>query len=208
MKKLLIVIFILLTTTSYAGQKAITDTGEEVILYSNGTWEYSKDAQKLSDMIEINKKIFNKPIDSSFLVKSTRNNSAFWINTNKWSFSKSEELPDAEYQFELKDKDLYGLAITEGIEIPLESLAKIALHNARSVAPDMEIVEQEYRIVNGNKVLYMQMNGTMEGVKFTYVGYYYSDDSGSTQLVNYTATNLVERYKPEINDFLNGLVKQ
>jgi hypothetical protein len=54
----------------------------------------------------------------------------------------------------------------------------------------------------------MQMNGTIKGVNFTYNGYYFSNSSGSTQLVTYTAANAVAKYKSEINDFLNGLVTQ
>ena len=208
MKKLFVTILLLLAATSYASQKAITDTGEEVILNSDGTWEYSDNAQKASNIIETNKKKFERPKDSSFLLKSIKNNSAYWINTDKWSFGKAKDNPEVEYQFQLKGKDLYAMAVNEGIEIARESLIDIALSNARSAAPDVKIVRQEYRIVNGKKVIYMEMNGTIQSIKFTYLGYYYSDASGSTQLVTYTATNLVDKYRSEINDFLNGLVMQ
>ena len=208
MKKLFVTILLLLAATSYASQKAITDTGEEVILNRDGTWEYSDNAQKATKIIEITKKKFERPRNSSFLLKSIKNKSAYWINTDKWSFGKAKDNTEAEYQFQLKSKDLYGVAITEGIEISLEPLADIAFSNARSVAPDAKIVRQEYRVVNGKKVIYMEINGTIQSVKFTYLGYYYSDASGSTQLITYTATNLVDKYKSEINDFLNGLVTQ
>ena len=208
MKKLFVTIILLLAATSYASQKAITDTGEEVILNSDGTWEYSDNAQKAIGTIKTNKKKFERPRDSSFQLKSIKNNSAYWINTNKWSFGKAKNNPQAEYQFQLKGKDLYAMAIAEGVEIPIETLADIALSNARSAAPDAKIVRQEYRVVNGKKVIYMEMNGTIQGIKFTYLGYYYSDASGSTQLIAYTATSVVDKYKSEINDFLNGLVTQ
>ena len=208
MKKLFVTILLLLAATSYASQKAITDTGEEVILNGDGTWEYSDKAQKATNIIETNKKIFERPRDSSFLLKSTKNNSAYWINTDKWVFKKAKDSNQAEYGFKLKGEDLYGTAITEGIEVALESLADIALTNARTAAPDSKSVKQEFRIVNGKKVLYMTMNGTIQGMKFTYLGYYYSDASGSTQFVTYTGTKLVDKYKLEINDFLNGLVTQ
>ena len=79
---------------------------------------------------------------------------------------------------------------------------------SRPVYPDAKMVMQEYRVVNGKKVIYMQINGTIQGVNFIYNGYYFSNSSGSTQLVAYTAANAVAKYKPEINDFLNGLVTQ
>jgi hypothetical protein len=208
MKKLLAASILLLAATSYAGQTAVTDTGEKVILNSDGTWVYADNAPKPAKSIETSKKKFEKPKDSTFLVKSTRNNSAFWINSAKWSFKKTAADAAVEYQFQLKGKDLYGMAVTEGIEMPLESLAETALANARNAAPDARMVTQEYRVVNGKKVIYMQMNGTIKGVKFTYNGYYFSNSSGSTQLVAYTAANAVSKYKPEINDFLNGLATQ
>ena len=54
----------------------------------------------------------------------------------------------------------------------------------------------------------MEMKGTTQGIKFMYLGYYYSDDSGSTQFITYTGSNLVNKYKLEIYDFLNGLEVQ
>ena len=205
MKKLFVTILLLLAAISYAGQKAITDKGEEVILNSDGTWEYSDSARKAANIIKTNKTEFKRPADSSFLLKSTTNNSAYWINTDKWFFEKGKSNPEAEYQFRLKGEDLYGMAITERAEIPLESLANIALINAKEKIPDIKIVEQEFRIVNGKKLIHMVLNGTYNGIKVIYSGYYYSDASGVTQLIAYTTTNLVDKYKPEMYDFLNGL---
>ncbi|MCU7837218.1 MAG: hypothetical protein KZQ83_18495 [gamma proteobacterium symbiont of Taylorina sp.] len=194
---------------AYASQKAITDTGEEIVIYSDGTWKHLNNIKQKAGVIQFNKNIFNKPKDSSFLLKSTTNKSAFWINTNKWSFNKEKnDTKSTEYKFRLKGKDLYGMAITEEIEIPIQSLTDIALSNAHKVAPDIKILKKEYRTVNGKKVIYMEMGGTMKGMKVTYLGYYYSDTYGTTQFLVYTATNLTDKYKPEINRFLNGLVTQ
>jgi hypothetical protein len=189
-----------------ASQKAVTDAGEIVILNDDGTWEYADQNAGISKIIT-NNKVFTKSQDASFLLKSKRNNSAFWINPKKWSFEKGEKPDtDAEYQFQLKDGDLYAMAITEKIEMPLESLIDVALTNAQSVAPDAKVTTLEYRVVNNNKVIFMEIIGTLKGVKFTYRGYYYSDPSGSTQLLAYTSSNLIDTYKSEIEDFLNGFV--
>ena len=199
-----VVIFILISSISYASQKAITDTGEEVILYSDGTWAYSDKSNQLKNDIVTNNETFQKPESSKFLLKSTKNSSAYWINPNKWSFKKATNEAEAEYVFQLKGSDLHGMSLSEGLSIPIESLANIALENAKEAAPDTKIVKQEYRIVNGIKILYMEMEGTIQGIRFMYLGYYYSDDSGSTQFIAYTGSNLVSKYKAEINDFLNG----
>ena len=97
------------------------------------------------------------------------------------------------------------MVITEAVEIDVKSLTDIALSTAKSAAPDMRIIKKEYRIVNNKKVIYMEMSGTVQSIKVTYLGYYYTSPSGSTQLVVYTGTNLVSKYRNEISDILNGL---
>ncbi|MCW8956946.1 MAG: hypothetical protein OQL09_08690 [Gammaproteobacteria bacterium] len=208
MKQLFITIILLLSAASYAGQKAITDTGKEVILKDDGTWQYSANTKNAAVAIKANKNTFKRSKEASFLLKSVKNNSAFWLNTSKWAFKKATDNAEAEYQFQLKGQDLYGMAITEGIEIALDPLTDLALINAQSADPNARIVAKEYRNVNGRKVIYMEMNAVIQSIDFTYLGYYYSDSSGSTQLLTYTATNLINKYKPEIYKLLNGLVTQ
>ncbi|MFC1516766.1 hypothetical protein ACFL7E_08425 [Thermodesulfobacteriota bacterium] len=205
MKKTFLIILLLLAATSYAGQKAITDTGETVILNDDGTWVYSNDVKKTAVIIKTNKRKFVKPKGASFLLKSKKNSSAFWVDTHRWTFKKEEAGAAGEYEFQLKGGDLYGAAITEAIPMPIETLVDVAFLNAKDAAPDSKIVRKEYRVVNGKKLIYMEMNGTIQGINFSYFGYYYSDASGSTQFLTYTSSTLVSRYKSDINDILNGL---
>ena len=107
----------------------------------------------------------------------------------------------------MRDGDLYCVIITEKIEVPLESLKLIAIENGKSLSPDLTIVKEEYRNVNGLKVLLLQMNGTVKGIKVSYYGYYYSSPEGTVQFIAYTAQNLLGKYMPEIEKLLNGLVK-
>lgn len=209
MPKLLVaVILLFITAIAHADQKAITDTGQVVILKGDGTWSFVDDSTIIDKAIHTNKTRFKKPDGSTFLLKSTRNDTAFWIDPNIWGFKKATTNISAEYELQLKGADLYGAIIAEGIQVPIDNLADIALLNAQNIAPDMEVTQKEYRHVNGKKVIYMVMNGTttMQGIKITYLGYYYSNSSGSTQIVAMTSSNLVSKYKAEINDFLNGLV--
>ena len=205
-------IFIFFLASLYSNAFAVTDKGKIVILNSDGTWQY-KEANKsnsnsILEQIPTNKELFTKPRESSFLLKSNINSSAYWINTDKWIFKKSPESADTEYTMRLRGSDLYAVTITERVEIKLEELAKIAIENVKEKASDVEIVQKEYRVVNGKKVIFMQIKATLKSIKFTYYGYYYSDKSGSTQLVVFTATNLVDKYKTEIFKLLNGFTEQ
>ena len=208
MKILYLLILILISSTTYSSQQALTDKGEIVILNDDGTWRFINDESSSSAKIKTNHTNYKKPKSSSFLLKSSNNKSAYWINPNKWSFTKNTQNQEAEYEFKLKGKDLYAMVVTEEIVISKEALADIALENARSVAPDIRVTKKEYRTVNNQPVIYMEMVGTMQSIKFTYLSYYYSDESGSTQLITYTGSNLASKYQTEIQEMLNGLTTQ
>lgn len=199
--------FVILVSTSVAQINAITDTGEEVVLYDDGTWKYLNDSLNKIEEIPVNSTLFQKSEESTFLVRSKRTNVGIWINPKHWNFKKGEEGEPAEFQFQRKGDDLYGMLIAEKISIPIESLKGIALNNARSVAPDIRVIREEYRTVNGLELLMMQMAGTIQGTRFIYYGYYYSSPSGTVQLLTYTGENLFQEYEERIKDFLNGFVE-
>lgn len=190
----------------YAQRNAVTDNGESVILYDNGTWKFVDEGIDSVKEIPLNPTKFTKNASATFLLKSSKINLGFWIDAKKWSFKKAENNDDAEYSLQLKNGDLYSMIICEKIEIPVDALKSIALENGRAVAPDLRIVKEEYRMVNGLKVLLMQMDGTMQGVKFSYYGYYFSNSSGTIQYITYTSQNLLAEYKSKCEDLLNGLV--
>jgi hypothetical protein len=88
--------------------------------------------------------------------------------------------------------------------MPIETLRNMALTNAKNAAPDARIVSQETRRVNGHDVSVLQIDGTIQGIRFTYLGYYYSGQEGTIQLITYTAANLFEEYKPQLEQLLDG----
>jgi hypothetical protein len=207
MKKMaLILILIASANHLFAQQRALTEKGKEVILYDNGTWKYIND--KFNDNeIPTNSKPFVKSEEASFLLKSSNLNVGFWLNPKKWIFKKAVMNQDAEYEFQWKEGDLYGMAITEKVEIPLETLKTIALDNAKTFSPDIRIVKEEYRKVNGIKVLLLQLSGTAQGIQFSYYGYYYSNSNGTVQFITYTSQNLMDDYKNDCEEMLNGMVE-
>lgn len=208
MKKITLLLVCLLSITiSQAQKKAVTETGEEIIIFEDGTWEYQDKESEKETEIPTNSKKFKKTDASTFLLKSSKIKLGFWLNPKEWTFKKSVENPDAEYEFKFKKDDLYAMVITEKFEIPLKQLKTIALENGRSIAPDLKIVKEEYRMVNGIKVMLLQMNGTMQGIKVSYYGYYYSNESGTVQFITYTSQNLIDVLKVESEKLLNGIVE-
>ena len=208
MRKVILTGLILISVQFLTAQiSAVTETGDEVILYEAGTWKYLNDSIIENAEIPVNEKEFLKSKKSTFLVKSKKLNVGIWINPKNWSFTKGTENDAFEYQFRKKGDDLYAMLISEKMQIPIETLKGVAVENAKSAAPDIKIIKEEYRNVNGIKVLMLQMSGTLQGLRFTYYGYYYSNSNGTIQLITYTAENLFPNYLEDIEEFLNGLVK-
>ncbi|MDH5178365.1 MAG: hypothetical protein OEZ39_06910 [Gammaproteobacteria bacterium] len=208
MKKALAFILITTSLVAYADQKAITDDGREVMLYDSGSWKYLDEKYNQLPDITYNSKKFHKSNNAKFLLKSKKNDIAVWLDAKKWNFSPSKSNSEAEYQFQLKGKDLHGLLISEAIEIKVETLVKIALENAKRAAPDARIVSQEYRTVNGLRVIQLKILGTIQGIRFTYLGYYYSNSKGTNQLLTFTSENLFPQFEKEAEEFLNGMTRQ
>lgn len=191
----------------YAQKIAVTETGEEVLLYEDGTWNYVNYDDAKKSEIPTNPAKFSRNKKSTFLLKSKTFNVGFWLDPKKWSFQKGTDNPDAEYEIKLKDGDLYGVIITEKLEIPLPTMKNIALQNSKAIAPDMQIISEEYRTVNNLKVLQLHMKGSMQGIRVSYYSYYFSNENGTVQFVTFTAQNLFDEYKNDIDELLNGLVE-
>jgi hypothetical protein len=206
-KTIIVLISLIFINFIQAQQNAITETGEQVILFKDGTWKYQNEEDETEKEIPISSIGYNKDAESTFLLKSNKLNVGFWLNPKIWTFKKGTDKDAAEYKLQLKAGDLYGMIISEKVEIPLQTLKSIALNNGRKASPDLKIIKEEYRMVNGAKVLLLQMNGTMQGIKFSYYGYYFSNTNGTIQFVTYTSTNLIASYLPKIEDLLNGIVE-
>lgn len=189
---------------SNAQTPAVTENGDEVILYDNGTWKYIREPEQRDP--DMNPTPFSKSDNATFQVKSKKIPVSIWINPKKWAFQKSDPNDASEFEFTLKNEEAHGMLISEKIEIPLQTLKQIAFENAKEAAPDIQIVKEEYRTINNTKMLCMQMEGTIQGITFTYFGYYFANENGTLQFLTYTSKNLLSTYYEEMENLLNGLV--
>ena len=94
--------------------------------------------------------------------------------------------------------------ISERSEIPLDELLEIGLTNAREAQPSVIVTRRGTRTVNGLVMLFQEMEGTVSGVPFTYYAHYFSDSSGTHQLLGWTATNLIGAHRSTIESFVSG----
>lgn len=197
---------IVFINTAIAQKKAITDKGDEVILYDDGTWKYATSLNREEKPFEINPVKFTRDKAASFLLKSNRIHLGFWLDPKKWKFYKAANNEDAEFQMELREQSTQVMIISEKVQIPLESLHQIVLTNLKTASPDLLILHEEYRMVNGLKVLYVQGRGTISGMKAHFYNYYYSDSSCTLQYDVIGLNNDVAADKKNAEELLNGLV--
>jgi len=208
MKHLFIfLLFFIFTTIAYAQIKAVTNMGDEVILYEDNTWAYAAPDTTTTDTIAVNPMVFTKSEKADFLLKSENGNIGIWLNPKEWRFEKSKLNPEAEYQLSYKAGDLYTLVFVEEISIPLPVLGDAVIQNIKAVASEFKLVHEEYRTVNGLDVLQLEFDAKVQGMHFTYFGYYFSNEKGTTQLMSYTSEDLFEKYRDKCEELLNGLTE-
>lgn len=200
---------ILISLSLFSQQTATTKDGKTVILNDNGTWVYQTDSDsnnktQFKDSLLIK---FNKSFAAKTLLKSERTDHALWYNETKWTRSDMKPTEASEFLLKLKDQDGYCITVVEKIEIPIENFSTIVLKSLKMRGAENVLVEkEEFRLVNGIRVLFMQFSATMSGMNFTYVGYYFSNESGTSQVLCYTAKNLFKQYQQEFMTMLNGFV--
>ena len=205
----LILCFLTIFNVSQSQIKALTENGKEVTLFDDGTWKFSEDSSNTKvDSISTNVNKFSRQRNATFLVKSNTFNIGVYIDPSKWAFStrKANE-KNPEYTFSMKNQEGYALMVTEKTPIDLESMREIALSNAKRASLDAKITSAEYRMVNNKKVLCIKLQGTLQGIKFGYLGYYFTNDNGTTQLLSYTSQQFFGSMEKELEIFLNGLVE-
>lgn len=179
--------------------KAVTEDGRKVVLFSDGSWVFKPGSKKDKSKNNFDKNSTKVPLEGG--------KGAYFVyyDDKKWHVSKPKGDSDAEYSFTHKEGDGYGMMIFERISIPLPNLKNIALENARSVAPDAKITSDDRMVVNGYDIMRLQIQGIIEGIPFTYYGYYASGSWGTLQFITYTSTPLFEEYKKDFAELLNGL---
>ena len=180
--------------------EATTGDGKKVILDTDGTWSYKavkkSNKQGKNDIPSKSKKVF----------KGRHELYELWYNNKKWKVSKGYKHPDGDITLVHSDGDAYVVVIAERLSMSINTLKNLAFENAKEAAPDIRIIFEESKDVNGVNILHMQMDGTIQEIPFTYYSYYWGGEAGTLQVLAYTGQNLFKEYKADFADILNGLV--
>lgn len=202
-----------LSLSAVAQQHAVTDSGRVVLLNDNGTWQYeeviSTDnvAEKANDTsVDISYKKYFRPASSKAILKSQRNKTAIWYNTQSWRKNSTAFSEASEFSLTTFNGDGYCTIVTEAIQLTYGLMKEAVVKNAQSLATDFKITSEEFRNVNGRKVMCLTAKATSQGLKFSFMYYIYTGSIGTTQLICYTSDNIFNQRKRDFEELMNGFV--
>ncbi|MDH4262159.1 MAG: hypothetical protein OEV78_03835 [Spirochaetia bacterium] len=188
-------------SSSKAPIKAVTESGESVNLYFDGTWKYVP-----KELRAINSKKFTTPSLSKDNVKGKNTQYTINYDSKKWKILEKSLSEIAEYSLEYTDAKAYAMVVPENEYIPMEELRNVVIQNVREASSSVKILNEEERVVNGVKVIMLTIKANIEGMNFIYMYYIYSEKKSSFQIVGFTAEESFPDYKNDIEELLNGFV--
>jgi hypothetical protein len=185
----------LLAISAQSQEVVTTASGKQITVFPDGTWKVLPDSPGSAT---------SRSVGATAKLEVNRGRSAVYYDPNKWKLKSEEQ--GGRSNLEHAEGDGYALIIAERVGMSIDVLKNIALQNARAAAPDASIVAEEPRKVNGVELLMLQIEGTISGIPFTYLGYYYTGEHGSIQVITFTGRNLFAEFRPDFEELLNGFV--
>ena len=124
---------------------------------------------------------------------------------SEWQEDDEGSDTPGEYFFNHTSGLMYMKVIAERAEFPIEIMPELALMNAREVDPEAKEIIRGERLVNGRRLTFLEYQAAPDGVPFTLYSHFYSDKSGTIQIMGYTTPNLFDESRPIIEKFVSGL---
>ena len=102
--------------------------------------------------------------------------------------------------------DMKALANAVKSSAVAKPLREWAIEQGKALAPDVKIVSEQAKVVNGAKVTMLQLEGnTADGVPIVMVGYFFRGPEAYVQAVTFTAKERFAKRKADMIAFLDGL---
>lgn len=208
-------------TSLAAQQRAVTESGDTIFIYDNGTWSFELEddiEQEVLDdaYLDISLKIdtiltpfvFDPKVNKEVIPKSGQ--FKFKYDNEAWKRVPPADLnDDAEFAFQNRSIDIWAIIIAEQTEISIENIFKIAKNTMEeNTGEKAEIKQVQYLTVNDTKVLRGTLETTFSGISFIFDTLYYSDEKGTTQFTTWTSQSIWENNESLIFEFLSGFMAE
>jgi hypothetical protein len=172
-----------------------TPDGREVILKSNGKWEYAD-----------KKKSKANPIDKG-IVKSQRVPLGVKFDSQVWEQRKLKLADDAEFSFSMKNGRAFAVMLNEENGMDPARLKELILEKLKTEFKDFRLIKEEDRFANGIPVNYLEVEGSINGIPTRIMYYFFFGKEETVQLMTFAPSKHLPAIKPELEKFLNGLFK-
>ena len=220
MKYYFLFILSFLVSNLWGQEMAITQSGDTIFVFNDGTWSYDREAKvaetsppstlefayqevsidstfRVLELPEVLDKVINKGED----FYSLQYDSKSWQRVPPASIN-----PAATYTFSDESQNIFAMVIAEAVEIGTENVYKFALQNAEeNIGSSPKVINAGWVKVNGREMINAQYNIDMNGLKFTFNSLFYSSELGTIQFMTWTFTNLFEEKKSVLDGILAGL---
>lgn len=120
----------------------------------------------------------------------------------KWRQQKVDE--PGVVQFVHRSGEAYIKVIADRNQVSPDGLRSVVLENARNASPEITLVYETPRTINGLPVRVMRYSGENKGFKFTFYNQIFADASGNVQLAAWTGTNLFDEYRADFLELFAG----
>lgn len=177
---------------------ATTFDGKAVMLYDNGTWKYA--AADTASRPDTNTRAASSTVRDQVAILDGR--AVLRYDPNKWRETPAGQ-PGRVMLAHLTG-DGMAMVIAEHLEMQVDTLAQVALDNARNAAPDVHLVSRTHVRVSGKDMVEMEFSGNLRGIAFTYLGRYYGGKEGSFQVLTFTGSSLFPEYEADFRELLDG----
>ena len=120
-------------------------------------------------------------------------------------FSNPGEPPDI-LQYSDRSQELFFKVISERFEVPVDKFEELAVSNLQAADANSKarVIKRGWRTVNGERMLVLEIEAFSKGIPFVFINHYYSSPSGYVQIAMWTARNLLEEKRSEIDVLVSG----
>ena len=216
MHRLLIPLLLLVAGSSFAQLRAVTERGDTIYVYDNGTWSFYADGAAsnlgeglFSEQLDIAR---NDVVRTGRLKDGERLTSRFGFYELAYDPEVWRRVPpgtlnaEAEHALVGDNNGMFMIAIAEEGEIGTENLVKVARQHMRAVAEQpIELLELDYRTVNGVPVAYASHRVRISGMDIVWMAIYHSGPAGSLQVATWTTENLYAKKKDRMQTLLDNV---
>ena len=203
---------LLITGSASAQTRATTDDGRTVWLHDDGTWSSTPPDEIVADFDAIETGAPPSPAPSPAPPPPpmpprtiTGGGGVYEVRYDASRWKRAEGLADgAEHGFQLPYGAGYAAIIYEVTQFPPSAMREIILENARvGTGSDVEVVSEQALSEGRYRIEYRLSPAA--GADVTMINTIHSSAEGSIQVVTWTATSVLERFRDELERFQSGV---